>query len=191
MISKRWATLDTTDPETKRYVTRIAVRELDEYKLEMKEYKELTKNMAAFHIPADVTAAATATVGAMISPTFRPMDAPSSSLPPMMPQFHQPMQYMPAESEELVLSLGQDFAASASSADEDEIDYSICSVSNNGHYIPSPSPALDGTICDPLFELEDGYSFQQPTNKRCVSPVSSDMHVGIVRDGDFFQLLSY
>jgi len=198
--------LDTNDPETKRYVTRIAAQELDEYKLEMKEYKELTKNTTASPTPADVIAAAAATVSAMISPsvssnhTFRPMDVSSSNLPRMMPHFHQPMQYMPAESAELVLSLEQDFAVSASSTDEDEIDYSICSVSNNGHYIPSPGPAMssskrnmihpDETICDPLFELEDGYNFQQPTSKskRCVSPVLSDVNVDIVGDGYCFRL---
>ena len=41
VISKRWATLDTSDPETKQYVARIAARELDEYKVEMIECKEM------------------------------------------------------------------------------------------------------------------------------------------------------
>jgi hypothetical protein len=39
IISKRWATLESSDPETKQYVSQIAARELGEYKLEMKEYK--------------------------------------------------------------------------------------------------------------------------------------------------------
>mmetsp|Transcript_11209 Transcript_11209/g.23902 ORF Transcript_11209/g.23902 Transcript_11209/m.23902 type:complete len:361 (-) Transcript_11209:168-1250(-) len=208
VISKRWATLDTTDPETKRYVTMIAARELDGYKIEMNEYKELTKNATTLPTQAqsDVSAAAAATVGAMISPdvstsqTSYPMDVTSSNVPLMMPQLNQPIQYMTDESPESILSLDQDFATFSSSCDVDEIDYSICSVSNNGNYIPSPGPESnskvnmihpDGTICDPLFELDNGYNFnfQQPTMvKRCVSPVSSDMNVGIVRDGDFFQL---
>ena len=41
LISQRWATLDTRDSETKAYVTSIAARELEEYKLEVKEYKKL------------------------------------------------------------------------------------------------------------------------------------------------------
>ena len=41
VISKRWATLDTSDPETKQYVRMIAARELDDYKVEMNEWKEL------------------------------------------------------------------------------------------------------------------------------------------------------
>ena len=41
VISKRWATLDTSDPETKQYVRMIAARELDDYKMEMNEWKEL------------------------------------------------------------------------------------------------------------------------------------------------------
>ena len=118
----------------------------------------------------------------------------------MIPRFHQPTQYVPAASTDLVLSFAKDLAASASSADEDEIDYSICSVSNNGHYIPCRGPALscdkinmidpDETICDPLFELDDGLSLQQSTDKRCVSPVSSGVNVDIIGDGGVFQLLS-
>jgi hypothetical protein len=47
LISQRWATLDTTDSETKTFVTAIAARELEEYKLEVKEYKKLL----ALHSP--------------------------------------------------------------------------------------------------------------------------------------------
>merc|ERR1719203_2688861 len=36
VISKAWATLAASDPETKRYVAGIAAKELGEYKLEMK-----------------------------------------------------------------------------------------------------------------------------------------------------------
>ena len=45
IISTRWATLGETDPETKAFVTKIAKTELEEYYREMKEYKELTKDM--------------------------------------------------------------------------------------------------------------------------------------------------
>jgi len=209
VISKRWATLTTTDPETKRFVAAIAARELNEYKLEMKHYKKLEQTMGPR--PADVSAAATDAVGTRTvispggSPTIRPMEVSSSSLPSMMPQLRQPTQFALAETAELVVSLTQNFAASASSSSEDEIDYSICSVSNNGHYIPSPGPAssfnrsfnntiqTDGTICDPLFELDDGFSFQQSAEKRCVSPLSLSSEVNvdnvdIMGDGGLFQL---
>jgi len=209
VISGKWATLSTTDPETKRFVTLIAARELDEYKLEMKQYKELAKNVATSLASAGVITAAVDTVGAMISPSTSPgpsscpMEILSSTLPPMIPRLNEPMEPMPVENAELVLSLEDYFACSASSTGEDEIDYSICSVSNNGNYIPSPGPTLSsdksnmiqptGTIYDPLFELEDGYSFLHPAEKRCVSPVSSEMNVDSVDnigDGGFLQLLS-
>ena len=45
VISTRWAKLDEIDPETKAFVTKIAKSEVEEYYREMKEYKELTKNM--------------------------------------------------------------------------------------------------------------------------------------------------
>mmetsp|Transcript_26782 Transcript_26782/g.48582 ORF Transcript_26782/g.48582 Transcript_26782/m.48582 type:complete len:347 (+) Transcript_26782:276-1316(+) len=209
VISKRWATLSTTDPETKRFVAMIAARELDEYKLEMKHYKKLEQTMGPR--PADVNAGTADAFDARTvispggSPTIRPMEVSSSTLPPMMPQLRQPTQYALAETAELVVSFTQKHAASISSSSEDEIDYSICSVNNNGHYIPSPGPASnfnrnfsntiqpDGTICDPLFELDNGFSFQQPAENRCVSPLSLSSefnvdNVDIMGDGGFFQL---
>ena len=45
VISTRWSKLDEIDPETKAFVTKIAKSEVEEYYREMKEYKELTKNM--------------------------------------------------------------------------------------------------------------------------------------------------
>jgi len=202
VISKRWATLESVDPETKRFVGKIAAKELGEYKLEMKEYKELisreTTDTASVVEPtvsavADVTASSM-----MISPSSSPTLSSSSYNMP-------PTQYycMPALSADLVLSLNQDLSSAASSSDEDEIDYSICSVGNNGNYIPSPGPSCssmktsnmihpDGSICDPLFELEDNgqetNGQQSYYNKRCVSPVSSDMNVDIFSVYSSFQL---
>jgi hypothetical protein len=43
-ISKRWADLDTTDPDVKSFVQNIANIELEEYQQDMKIYKELTKH---------------------------------------------------------------------------------------------------------------------------------------------------
>ena len=58
IISARWANLDTTDRETKAFVTAIAARELEEYKLEVKEYKKLLA--ALLHsTPTTTTASST------------------------------------------------------------------------------------------------------------------------------------
>lgn len=205
MISKRWATLESVDPETKRYVGKIAAKELDEYKLEMKEYKELisvvtlptTAAASVYVVAPAVSAVPDVTASAMIfpSPTF---SSSSYGMPPM--------QYCMPLSADLVLSLDRDFSSSVSSSvDEDEIDYSICSVGNNGNYIPSPGPAYssmkssnmihpDGSICDPLFELENNglhTNIQQPyyNMQRCVSPVSSNMSVDTFSDTYFCQPL--
>jgi len=45
VISTRWAQLEQIDQETKSFVQRIAKQELDEYYREMKEHKELTKDL--------------------------------------------------------------------------------------------------------------------------------------------------
>jgi hypothetical protein len=45
VISARWAELDEIDPETKAFVQKIAQSEIEEYYLDMKRYKELTKGM--------------------------------------------------------------------------------------------------------------------------------------------------
>lgn len=45
VISQRWAQLEQVDPEAKAFVTAIAKRELDEYYEEMREYKELVKDL--------------------------------------------------------------------------------------------------------------------------------------------------
>eukprot|EP01083_Nonionella_stella_P107310 310656_1 len=45
IISTRWAEPEQVDPETKSYVQKIAKTELDQYYKEMKEYKELTKDL--------------------------------------------------------------------------------------------------------------------------------------------------
>lgn len=52
LISQRWATLDTTDSKTKAFVTTIAARELEEYKLEVKEYKKL---LLTLHTPTSTS----------------------------------------------------------------------------------------------------------------------------------------
>jgi len=45
IVSTRWAELEQVDPETKSFVQKIAKVEIDQYYKEMKEYKELTKDL--------------------------------------------------------------------------------------------------------------------------------------------------
>lgn len=213
VISKRWAILESNDPETKQFVGRIAAAELADYKMEVKEFKALAKNATissqvdALHASATASAETTAKLGAMISPSssprpptfppaFFPMEVSSSSqVPPMMPYLNQQSMCMPVTTQSMSLPDPVVSLDPAFTFEEEEIDYSICSKDNDGHYIPSPAPGLgvnpynliqaDGSICDPLFELD----VEQPTiNKRCVSPVSSNMDV-FVSEADIFKLM--
>lgn len=104
IISKRWATLASSDPETKQYVSQVAGKELNEYKIEMQQYKAQMAavistvqpenpvikthakvaieeaNVDAFELP-EVTMEAASTMNAMlISPSSSP------SPPPMLEQ---------------------------------------------------------------------------------------------------------
>jgi len=48
VISSRWATLEETNPDVRQFVTKLANQVNEEYKRELKEYREnLTKNMIA------------------------------------------------------------------------------------------------------------------------------------------------
>lgn len=234
VISKRWAVLESSDPETKQFVGRIAAGQLAEYKGEMKVYKEVISRMTTMTPPAvnvkpetpiskpsiavrTVTEAANDTVAAMISPvnsiigamispstspsppaTFFPVDAPSSSfaMPSSMMsssmlssmQFCQSIEFTPA------FSLDTEFLEE-STIQEEQIDYSICSKDNEGHYIPSPAfdnmSLSDGSFCDPLFELEDESAMDNSSKQRCVSPVAkNNMNVGVVSDKDFLNMMA-
>lgn len=179
-ISKRWATLATTDPETKRYVAGIAARELGDYKRQMKEYKQSAQSGGEVTGPCDATARPAAVISRSVSPKSKSthhsaVGPPSALLPLSMACFQEPVRRVSTEIPEAVVSFEQSSVVSyeqSSSADEEEIDYTICRVSSNGHYIPSPGPDLnsdnegtiDGTIWDPLFELE-----QQPIRASVVS----------------------
>ena len=55
IISSRWAELDKVDPETKSFVQKIAKSEVAEYYKEMKEYKELIKDLPASLLPPKKT----------------------------------------------------------------------------------------------------------------------------------------
>lgn len=183
VISKRWATLETSDPETKRYVSQIAARELEEYKLEMKEYKELLAS-----VDESMSVSNNAFV-ANDNASFKPVNqiadlAASTSVISPNIQPCQPLQRISS-----LISLDNDFIAEFYSCDqEDVIDYTICSINNNGHYVPAPGSDLmypDELVCDPLYELDaECNNFQYLATTRCVSPKSFDMEVGVVSDDE-------
>lgn len=185
VISKRWATLGSSDPETKRYVSQIAARELEEYKMEMQQYKELIAT-----IDESVSAPlndANVPNDALFTATKPTVD--STALVSVVTPTIQPCQ--PLNRISSLISLDEDILTAFYACDqEDVIDYTICSVNNNGHYIPAPGSdlmCLDELACDPLYELEDEYNIcNHIETKRCVSPLSFDMDVGVVSDDDFF-----
>ena len=178
VISKRWATLDTSDPETKCYVSKIAAQELEEYKLEMKQYKEL---LTSKNDSMSVSNDASVSIDASFTPVKHVVDfAPSAS---MISPTIQPCQ--PLQRTSSLISLDEDFIAALDSCEQDdEIDYTICDINNCGHYVPSPGSDLafpDELLCDPLYELEDECNdFQHLVVARCVSPLSLDLDVGLI-----------
>ena len=194
VISARWAILESADPETKQYVTKIASKELAAYKVELIDYNEkMAANGAVTSekklVPQKVVSApATVRARKTVSPAKLAPEAVLSS-----------QQVQPPRSVRAV-SLDKQFSSGSSpaSTNKDEIDYSICSMSNNGHYIPSPGPFHsggsnmihpDGSICDPLFELEDDGESGRGDVQRCVSPASIEANVDMIDQVDFFPLL--
>ena len=191
VISKRWAILDTSDPETKQYVHMIAARELDDYKVEMNEWKELygeeIEEKEEKVAPAPKKQRAKRSVGrpkkssVSISPSSSPGASPRPYDAAMLRQLyhHQPAPAMP----QLVVLTAAAAASTEEVAQQQQqqlIDYTICKVSNNGHYLPSPTEGIHYESSDdssgideydPLFELDK----EDPLLKavRSVSPGSA------------------
>ena len=171
LISTRWATLEQSHPDIKKFVHEIAERELDEYKQEMEQWK------LAENIPLDPPVKKTAK---RKKKTVSKSKAAAAKIsPPSSPK------YSPVVEDDLL-----EFSTSICTDDEEggsEVDYSISSVTCNGHHIPSPPSdsdftakrkldndiACDGeeySFLDPLFELFD-VEFPSPSKRqRCVSP---------------------
>ena len=172
MISTRWATLEQSHPDVKKFVHEVAEKELDEYTQEMEQWK------LAENIPLDTPVKKTAKKKKKTVSKSKATVAKIS--PPSSPK-----------SSPVVVDDVLSFATSICTDDEDggnEVDYSISSVTCNGHHIPSaPSDndltgkrkfeeangADDGeeySFLDPLFELFD-VEFPSPNKRqRCVSP---------------------
>jgi hypothetical protein len=167
LISTRWATLEHTHPDVKKYVHEIAARELDEYKLEMEEYKQLTGN-AVPDSNTSSTPKVTKKRKHVTKKKHKSSIAATKISPPSSPQASYDM-------------CDLNFSTSICTDDEgeDEVDYSISSMTRNGHHIPSPPSETDFSklvdsdeaFLDPLFQLSD-LEPAQPSRKRqrCVSP---------------------
>jgi len=164
LISTRWATLQQTHPDVKKFVHDVAARELDEYKEEMERWK------LAENIPSDPPVAKKAATKKKSASTSKATAAKIS--PPSSPKSSSNLN-------------DTSFSTSICTDDEteDEVDYSISSVTCNGHHIPSPPSESDFTkrkfdetaedlaFLDPLFQLFDVELPSTPLKKqRCVSP---------------------
>jgi len=186
VISSRWATLDSTDPETKRYVTKIATRELDEYKEEMQAWKEATLPEESQDLVVDIMPRPATRTEPKRAASRRKKRLISEVTPVTSTEIHSHpkvesrpkrvcVKSEPATSQHVLDSVSYSSSLSKSGADDgqrprtDTIDYSICSDGNP--YVPtSQLEAID--LCDPLFEL-DSFLAESAGGQRCVSPSSS------------------
>jgi predicted transcriptional regulator len=50
MISERWAKLEESDPEVKKFVHKVAKQELEEYQREMKTYRSSLKGRRTLRV---------------------------------------------------------------------------------------------------------------------------------------------
>lgn len=160
LISTRWATLEKTHPDVKKFVHDVAARELDEYKEEMEQWK-LAENIPLEPPVAKKTAKKKKKVVSKSKPTATKISPPSSP--------------------KLTSICSDDEGVDA------VVDYSISAVTSNGNHIPTPSSSErdfdakrsfdemeeDLSFLDPLFQLFDVDVSVPPCKKqRCVSPTA-------------------
>eukprot|EP00573_Skeletonema_grethae_P000040 CAMPEP_0201688010 /NCGR_PEP_ID=MMETSP0578-20130828/1805_1 /ASSEMBLY_ACC=CAM_ASM_000663 /TAXON_ID=267565 /ORGANISM="Skeletonema grethea, Strain CCMP 1804" /LENGTH=324 /DNA_ID=CAMNT_0048172199 /DNA_START=119 /DNA_END=1093 /DNA_ORIENTATION=- len=177
LISTRWATLEQSHPDVKKFVHDVAAKELDEYKEEMERWK-LAENIPLDPPVAKKTArkkkSASRSKAATSSAKISPPSSPKSS--PVVDN---------------VVSL----STSICTDDEEgavDVDYSISSVTCNGHHVPSPPSDSECTakrtfeeandedlsFLDPLFELFDVEFPSSSKRQRCVSPSTANRLTG-------------
>jgi hypothetical protein len=186
--------------ETRQYVTKIAKQELEEYKAEMKEYKLLTGTVgsaSARHGPAMVASPPNkpkkiTVVKKVKKQTKHTLSSPTSTAIAANPRLamvspsSSPRPYDDDDNDCTNTFIG--FCGMCKhdvDTQQEEIDYSICTVTNNGNYMPCLStmtgPVIDSAAAfDPLFEL-DNYFFNSNMTRRSVSEGGDD---------DFLQLLA-
>jgi len=165
LIANRWATLENTHPDVKKFVHDIAARELDEYNEEMERWKLLTQSEDSTakkdtkKMPMSQSRASAA----------RTVTPPSS----------------PKPSPDVNISFSTTSFCTDDEEEDDEVDYSISSITCSGHHVPSPPSKSDVAkrkfdernedlaSLDPLFLLcEVGESSSPWKRQRCVSPLA-------------------
>lgn len=170
LISTRWATLEQSYPDVKKFVHDVAARELDEYKEEMEQWK-LAENIPLDPPVAKKAAKKKKTVSKSKATTAKISPPPSPKSSPIVDN---------------VISFSTSICTDDEEGGQQEVvDYSISSVTCNGHHVPSPPSDSDFTakrtcdeanedlsFLDPLFELFD-VEFPPSKRQRCVSPSSN------------------
>lgn len=129
IIASRWAELDTLDPEVKAFVQKLAKQELDEYTVDMKRYKEVTRGM---QLPA-ATASAGITASSSSSSTKRqdkkrssPSVSPETSNKRLRPALKQPTAPISMPPQQPTIDL------------TNEIDYFISRIDNDARHLLPP-----------------------------------------------------
>jgi len=206
VISQRWATLETVDPETKEYVTQVAAREMVEFKKELKEYELLTGYvMSSNYTKPSKTKKTCTNATAAIAPLS---NVNIDTVPP------SPTVKMTPTS----LTDGGNFNDASESAEDlfasppvnntySEVDYSIATVSNNGHYVPSfglsydsmafnvSHPDVDELSAGPLldWEYDDSGDVDPVFNfvQSLITNTPKEMIDGVIgHDDDFLDFMS-
>ncbi|KAL3789359.1 hypothetical protein HJC23_006513 [Cyclotella cryptica] len=69
LVASRWATLEETDPETKFYCAKVAKRELDSYKLQVKKYKASLSGVSSESVTSSFSSTGTSSSAFSLSPS--------------------------------------------------------------------------------------------------------------------------
>lgn len=181
VISQRWAILETVDPETKEYVTQVAAREMVEFKEELEQYEllmagDVMSNMSNNCTKRPVKTKKTRTnITAAIAPLSNDnIDTVPSSLtekmtPACLTNGGVGGYSSDAPGDIKIKSEADLYASPPVNNAYSEVDYSIATVSNNGHYMPSfglfndsvdsvtfdvSHPDVDELSADPLLDWE-------------------------------------
>jgi len=215
VISTRWAKLEETDPDIKQFVSKIAKRENEEYKLELKEYREnLTKNMI---LPAVVSKSSSGMKQQSVPQVHQQVT--------MMPQHHMkgypqtpprasPFSFNeerhfpknPVQHHQEVDNLQQEFEYSYQQRTpmwgrpqpRDDFDYCISLIDNNTNVLPEQedckrdSIAASPSFLDPLMFLDhrsdDECSFDVPASKNLWDDDSNALDLVDICDDDILSM---
>eukprot|EP00984_Skeletonema_dohrnii_P005438 scaffold1911_cov114-Skeletonema_dohrnii-CCMP3373.AAC.2 len=170
LISTRWAALEQTHPDVKKFVQGIADKEVDEYrdKEEMRQWKLAENGKSS----SDHTAKKTTKKPVTKAPKKRKSASKSKAVAAKM--------ISPPSSSNVSLDVEDiSFPTTSISDDEgeDKVDYSISSISCNGHHIPSLTiKGEDLASLDPLLLFDGDLSPPQKRLRCCVSPPAFSWH---------------